>query len=114
MRNGMYKYKHNHLNDEVYIKAYKNTITMHRLDNINGDIKAFDYIGRINEDKLLSDYTLIQEVKQNCKWNLVYYVGQHKQATLISNAAFAVAIAKKQELRRTTHKTGKLIIQQAK
>ena len=111
MRNGTYKYKHNHLNDEVYVKAYCNKITLHRLDSINGDIKAFDYVGRIDEDKLKADYTLIEEVAQNCKWNLVYYVGKTKQATLINNAAFAIAVAKKQELRRTTHKTGKLIIE---
>ena len=111
MRNGMYKYKHNHLNDEVYIKAYNGNITLHRLDNINKDIMCFDYVGRIDEEKVKSDYTFIEEVKQNSSWNLVYYINGTKQATIINNGAYGLCCIKKQELRRTTHKTGLLLIE---
>ncbi len=111
MRNGMYKYKHNHLNDEVYVKAYNNEITLHILDSINGPIRLIEYVGRISEDKLKADYTFVEEVKQNCKWNLVYYNGKVKQSTLVNNAAFGICMAKKKELQRTTHKGGKLLIE---
>ncbi len=111
MRNGMYKYKHKNFNHEVYIKAYCNNITLHEIDSINGPIKIIEYVGPISEEKLKNDYTFVEEVKQNCKWDLVYYAGNVKQSTLVNNGAFAICMAKKKELRRTTHKLGQLIIE---
>ncbi len=111
MRNGMYKYRHNLTNEEVYVKSYNSNLMIHILDSVNGALKMIEYVGPISEDKLKSDYTFVEEVKQNCKWKLSYYAAGICRETIIRNAAFAMCQAKKKQLRRTTHKTGKLIIE---
>jgi hypothetical protein len=109
----MYKYKHTHLNDEVYVKAWNGKLTLHRLDSVNGDRLTLDYAGRIDEDKVKSDYTFVCEVKQSSWWNLRYYVNGVVKETILRNAHFGVAMMKKAELMRTTHKAGLLCIERA-
>ncbi len=111
MRNGMYKYKHKHLNDEVYVKADNGKLTLHRLDSINGDKITLDYIGRIEEDALKSDYQLLCEVKFDQKWCLRLYRSGKCVEELLKNVNFGFAVTRKNELMRTTHKTGLLIVE---
>jgi hypothetical protein len=111
MRNGMWKLKHKHLNHEVYCKAYNGNIGLYRLDSINGQIQTFDYIGRADDDKIKEDYIIIEEVKLARRFNLVWYMNGVIKETIVRNGHYGFCEMKRQELKRTTHKSGLLVIQ---
>ena len=113
MKNGMYKVQHKQLNTIEYVKAYRGKLTLHRLDSVNGDIKCFDYVRTIEEDKFGEFYDVIGEVKQANSWNLLYYVNGVVKEIVLRKAHFGVCQARKVELGRTTHKSGLLTIVRA-
>lgn len=113
MKNGMYKVQHKQLNTVEYVKAFRNKLSLYRLDSVNGDIKIFDYVRTIDQDKFTEFYDVIGIVKQANSWNLLYYVNGVVKETIVRKAHFGVCWLKKVELGRTTHKRGLLTIVRA-
>ena len=106
----MYKYRHKVLNHEVYVRAYQGKLTKHRLDSINGSVKCYDYEGRIDEVELKDRYELIEEVKDRVRWNLVWMIGGEVKETIVRGGLYGYCSVRKKELKRTSHKSGLLVI----
>jgi hypothetical protein len=74
-------------------------------------MQTFDYVGRADNDKIKQDYIIVEEVKLARKFNLVWYANGVIKETIVRNGAYGLCEWKRQELKRTTHKSGLLVIQ---
>ncbi len=112
MKNGTYEYKQSITNSSYRVVVCKGVIKLYELTSVNGGVKTYDYKG-IKSAKEMEMYELVKEVKMDNKWNLEYWTGGRRQATIMSGVNYGMAQGKRTELMRTTHKVGLLTIVRA-
>lgn len=106
MQNGHYEITHKSLGTKYRLKSYSGSL---RLYDINTDL----FIRRINEIYLKEWYTVDSKLSTNPKlYNISWVVNGIIKEVIQMNASYAVCSHKVNELGRTTHKSGKLLIKQ--
>ncbi len=105
MQNGTYRVKHKMLNTEYKLIAYSGTLKLYAL-------KTGQFIKSYQNDKVLMEHCDIIEMlpgEQN-HYDLVYIVNGKVKETIRMGVSYAIAANKRNELRRTTHKNGLLVV----
>ena len=112
MKNGTYEYKRSITNTELKVVIKNGIIRMWEVCSVNGLIKQYDYRGVISEEQLKM-YDFVKEVKLVDKWNLEYWIGGKKKETIIRGVNYGLAMMKKNEVKKSSHKVGLLMIVRA-
>ena len=112
MKNGTYEYKQSITNTEYRVTVCKGVIKLHQLVGVNGKVKTYDYKGLISA-KQLEMYEFVKEIKMPNKFNLEYWVNAVKRETVLKEVNYGLAMGKRNELMRSTHRTGLLMIVRA-
>lgn len=103
MTNGTYRIKHKQLGTEYKLVAYSGIL---KLYSVKGH-----YVKTYKDDKTLLEFCdVIEQIPgaQN-NYDLAYFVQGKLKERIVLGASYAVAIHKKNELRKSTHKIGMLI-----
>lgn len=105
MKNGTWKAKHNVLGNFVKVVSY------------NGNMKVYTdknfFLKTLSEDEFKKNYIIVEQLKNDDKFNIAWYVDGIRREFKILRVSYAVAQNEVNKMRRTTHKTGKLLIVQA-
>ena len=112
MKNGTYEYKQGITNSEYKVVVCRGIIRLWEVCNKNGLIKMYEYRGVISA-KQLEMYEYVKELKVKSKWNLEYWIGGKRQETIMRDKPYGLLTSKKNELMRSTHRSGLLMIVRA-